>query len=72
MREPLLPDELVNEQWSEGNPSDNPDWHARALRALASQLGVGNDFYFPLLGAASKLEMYQRGETYAAATKKEG
>jgi hypothetical protein len=32
------------------------EWHAEALRCLASQLGVANDFYFPLLGAATLLD----------------
>ena len=31
-------------------------WHAEALRCLAAQLGVSNDFYFPLLGAATLLD----------------
>lgn len=32
------------------------EWHAAALRCLAAQLGVTNDFYFPLLGAATLLD----------------
>jgi D-alanyl-D-alanine dipeptidase len=35
-------------------------WRAMALRELASQLGVGNDFYYPLLGAAILHEEMQR------------
>lgn len=32
------------------------EWHSRALRVLASQLGVGCDFYYPLLGAAQMID----------------
>ena len=32
------------------------DWHAKALRLLAAQLTVTNDFYFPLLGAATLID----------------
>jgi hypothetical protein len=41
------------------NPDDKTperEWHAKVLRLLAQQLGVMNDFYFPLLGAAQLLE----------------
>ncbi len=50
--EPRLPDDL------EGNADDGDDrcWHADALRALAEQLSVTNDFYFPLLSAATLLD----------------
>ena len=49
-----------------------PDWHASALRCIARQLGVGSDAYFPLMGAAHKLEMFRRGTTYQAAVQWEG
>ena len=32
------------------------EWHAKALRVLAMQLGVPNDFFYPLLGAAQLLD----------------
>ena len=35
---------------------DDRCWHGDALRLLARQLGVGNDFYFPLLGAAMLID----------------
>ena len=66
--EPFLPPDLMTDDDS----SDKSDWHERALLSLATQLGVGNDFYYPLLGAASKLKMYHDGETYEAAKIKEG
>lgn len=34
----------------------SPTWHAKALRSLAHQLGMSNDFYYPLLGAARLLD----------------
>ncbi len=48
--EPFLPDDLLTEE------PTSPNWSSQALRALAKQLGVGNDFYFPLLDAARILE----------------
>lgn len=53
MAEPVMPEELVAED-SGGGVS--PHWHARAMRSLADQLGVGNDFYFPLLTVIKALE----------------
>lgn len=49
-----------------------PDWHGEVLREIARQLGVGSDAYYPLIGAAAKLEMYRRGEPYADAIKHHG
>ena len=37
------------------------DWTARALEELARQLGVMNDFYYPLIGAAGILREEKRG-----------
>ncbi len=39
-----------------GDTRSLPQWHADALRLLAQQLGVANDFYFPLFGAAQLLD----------------
>lgn len=50
----------------------SPDWHAACLREIARQLGVGSDAFYPLLGAANKIEMFQRGMTYVDAIAKEG
>lgn len=35
---------------------DDPKWTQDALRLLAAQLGVMNDFYFPLIGAADRID----------------
>lgn len=51
---------------------DIPDWHAGVLREIARQLGVGDDAYYPLIGAANKIEMFRRGASYAEAVAKEG
>jgi hypothetical protein len=64
-----LPDDFTASPYRSG---DTPDWHAAILRLIADQLGRGSDAYFPLRGAANKLEMYRRGDTYAAAVLKEG
>ena len=50
MTEPFIPADL---EYSE----DDTASHAVLLRCLAKQLGVGNDFYFPLLGVARHLEI---------------
>lgn len=51
---PRLPLEL------ELDESPEPVWSPKALRELARQLGRGNDFYFPLLGAARLIEMQKK------------
>ncbi len=50
--EPRLTGELEDDD----QPLDDRCWHGDALRCLAKQLGVGNDFYFPLLSAAQLLD----------------
>lgn len=52
MHEPRLSAELEDENC----PLSEAEWHATALRFLAKQLGVMNDFYFPLLGAATLID----------------
>ena len=49
--EPMLPTELEDSY----DIGAEQDWTARALRELARQLGVGNDYYYPLIGAAQLL-----------------
>lgn len=49
--EPMLTVDLEN-----GDDPAPPDWHPRALRELARQLTVRNDYFYPLLGAAQMLE----------------
>lgn len=51
-REPFLPVELEDRSATESLR----EWHMRALQALAAQLGVPNDFYYPLLGTIQLLE----------------
>jgi len=51
VREPFLTDELTDPN----NVLPPYKWHAGALHLLARQLGVGNDFYYPLIGAAKLL-----------------
>lgn len=46
--EPFLPSDLYDRTEYDG-------WHADALYCLAKQLGVGNDFYYPLISAALML-----------------
>ena len=64
-----LPEQFAPAPYISG---DVPDWHAGILREIARQLGVGSDAYYPLLGAANKLEMFRRGDSYAEAVAKEG
>lgn len=52
MQEPRLPAELEHAKEFE----NSEEYYPKALRALAAQLGVGNDFYFPLIGAAGMIE----------------
>ena len=40
------------------------DWHALACEALAYQLGVGHDWYYPLFGAAEKIRNHRLGKPY--------
>ena len=40
------------------------DWHALACEALAHQLGVGHDWYYPLFGAAEKIRNHRLGKSY--------
>jgi len=47
--EPALPIELEDDS---GPPRE---WTARALTELARQLGVMNDYYYPLIGAAGMI-----------------
>jgi hypothetical protein len=48
-QEPVLPADLEDS-------GETSDWNAKVLRELARQLGFGNDFYYPLLGAAQQFE----------------
>ena len=48
------------------------DWHSNVLMQLAKKLGPGNDYYYPLVGAVEKLEMYAKGKSYADATDRAG
>ena len=48
--EPFLPADL------EEAAGDEREIYAKCLRALAGQLGVGNDFFYPLIGSAGLLE----------------
>lgn len=54
MDEPVMPSEF--EDASEATEYASKKWHGAVLRSLALQLGVGNDFYYPLLGAAQLLD----------------
>lgn len=60
-REPILGAEL--EDRADGN--GGPQWYADAMKALAEQLGFGNDFYYPLLGAAQLIEEHARQSVLA-------
>lgn len=53
MREPVITVDLEEDIASGGS---SRRWYGKALRSLASQLGVGNDFYYPLLGAAKLID----------------
>lgn len=64
-----LPEQFAPPPYISG---DIPDWHAAILREIARHLGVGDDAYYPLLGAANKIEMFRRGASYAEAVAKEG
>lgn len=48
--EPFLPAYL--EDMADGTDTD---WNAKALEELAAQLGVMNDYYYPLIGSAQEL-----------------
>jgi hypothetical protein len=53
---PFLPENLIvehplNPPWSEDA------WEVAVLRSLAEQLGVANDFYYPLIGIANRIEI---------------
>lgn len=56
-KEPVLPSELVDEA---NGDCDETKWSIKALKELARQLGHGNDFYFPLIGAVQLLEKKDR------------
>ena len=64
-----LPEQFAPTPYISG---DIPDWHAAILREIARHLGVGSDAYYPLLGAANKIEMFRRGASYEEAVTKEG
>lgn len=49
--EPFLPAELEDEEIV-----DPTDWTCRALHELARQLGVMNDYFYPLMGAVGMLK----------------
>jgi hypothetical protein len=48
MKKPFLPDEL-----SQDDKMSPEEWSTKALVCLAAQLGMKNDFYYPLIGAAA-------------------
>jgi hypothetical protein len=54
MTEPRLPAELAIADAD--LPVRASEYYPAILRSLALQLGVRNDFYYPLLGAATLLE----------------
>ena len=56
MQEPFLPAQLEDDE--PANEAEAREWTARALNELAVQLGIMNDYYYPLIGAAQML----RGE----------
>ena len=51
MDEPRLSVELEDD-----DKMSPEEWTAKALLLLAAQLGVMNDFYYPLVGAAAIIE----------------
>jgi len=51
MREPFLTADLEDD-----DKMSPEEWTVKALLLLAKQLGVGNDFYFPLIGAVSLIK----------------
>lgn len=51
--EPFLTAELEN--FAEDGTLASHEWCAQALEELARQLGIANDYYFPLIGSAQKL-----------------
>jgi hypothetical protein len=51
-----MPIDLENLALPENQPVKAEIYYPAILRNLAEQLGVGNDFYFPLRGAAVLLE----------------
>ena len=54
--EPFLPADLEDQVSDDEVEVTSREWHARALRTLAAQLGAGNDYYFPLLMAAQLID----------------
>jgi len=57
MSEPFLPNDLMD---APVDATPSTEWHVKALRSLAAQLTMVNDFYFPLLGAARLLDDQMR------------
>jgi hypothetical protein len=55
MQEPFLPASLEDEDPQ--NEAEARDWTARAIAELARQLGMMNDYYYPLIGAAGMLRV---------------
>ena len=56
MQEPRMPDDLERLAQPSEQPVKAEIYYPAILRNLAVQLGVGNDFYFPLHGAAALIE----------------
>lgn len=54
IREPFFTADL--EPTEDEQPVDVRVYFPAVLRSLAAQLGVGNDFYYPLIGAANLIE----------------
>lgn len=52
-QQPKIPEPWLPEHFIEKDTP--PDWHTNVLTELARQLGVMNDYYYPLIGAAEKL-----------------
>ena len=55
MEEPRMPADLERLYPAE-MPVTARIYYPAMLRNLAAQLGIGNDFYYPLLGAANLLD----------------
>src|SRR6185503_21285470 len=52
---PYIAEPMLTTDLEDTANDPNADWSARMLETLASQLGVENDYYYPLKDAASEL-----------------
>lgn len=53
--QPKVPEPFLPAFLEDIADSTDADWNAKALEELASQLGVMNDYYYPLIGAAQEI-----------------